>query len=213
MRDDSIARTSALPIWAAAFPIAAGLYLLWKAWVRELILQAGLLNPSAVLEPWYTDHASLTRVHLVTGALLTTLGFLQFVPRIRTKFPAVHRWTGRAVVGVAAAAAFTGIWMNLVFPYGGFFKHLGGYFFGVVVLASAVLGVRAIRRGDVFGHRAWMSRAFAIAIAAGVQRLLMSTWMRLTGSLDDTMVGVCLWTAAAIALSINELLLRRARNA
>ena len=37
------------------------------------------------------------------------------------------------------------------------------------MVACLVLGVAAIRRGDVATHRAWMTRAYAIALAAGTQ--------------------------------------------
>ena len=35
--------------------------------------------------------------------------------------------------------------------------------------ASIVLGFTAIRRGDVARHRAWMTRAYALALGAGTQ--------------------------------------------
>ena len=35
--------------------------------------------------------------------------------------------------------------------------------------AGLGLGVAAIRRGDVAAHRAWMTRTYAIALAAGTQ--------------------------------------------
>jgi hypothetical protein len=37
------------------------------------------------------------------------------------------------------------------------------------MLAGLTLGVTAIRRGDVTAHRAWMTRTYAIALAAGTQ--------------------------------------------
>lgn len=37
--------------------------------------------------------------------------------------------------------------------------------------ASTALGFRAIRRGDIVAHRAWMIRAYALAVAAGTQPL------------------------------------------
>lgn len=37
------------------------------------------------------------------------------------------------------------------------------------MVASLGLGVTAVRRGDVATHRAWMTRAYAIALAAGTQ--------------------------------------------
>ena len=35
--------------------------------------------------------------------------------------------------------------------------------------ACIVLGFAAIRRGDVARHRAWMTRAYALALGAGTQ--------------------------------------------
>ena len=37
------------------------------------------------------------------------------------------------------------------------------------MVASLGLGIGAIRHGDVATHRAWMTRAYAIALAAGTQ--------------------------------------------
>src|SRR4029077_18544619 len=37
------------------------------------------------------------------------------------------------------------------------------------MVASLVLGVAAARRRDIAAHRAWMIRAYAIALAAGTQ--------------------------------------------
>ena len=39
------------------------------------------------------------------------------------------------------------------------------------MLTAIVLGYRAIRRRDIDVHRAWMIRAYALAIAAGTQAL------------------------------------------
>lgn len=213
MRDqpaDPVGATSALPIWLLAFPITAGIHLVHRAWIREVVLQRWLERPEGAPQPWYVDHALLTRWHLLTGALLVVLGFLQFHPWIRTRHPAVHRWVGRAFVAIGAVAAVTGIWMNWVFPYGSVAKYVGGYFFGVVVIVSVSLGVREIRRGNIFAHRAWMSRAFAIVVAAGLQRAFISIWERyFDGQTTDTVVGICLWLGAFVALAVNEILLVR----
>ena len=41
--------------------------------------------------------------------------------------------------------------------------------FGSAMVACLVLGFTAIRRRDIPAHRAWMIRAYAIALAAGTQ--------------------------------------------
>jgi hypothetical protein len=37
------------------------------------------------------------------------------------------------------------------------------------MLTGLTLGINAIRRGDVNAHRAWMTRTYAVALAAGTQ--------------------------------------------
>jgi hypothetical protein len=41
--------------------------------------------------------------------------------------------------------------------------------FGSALAACLVLGVAAVRRGDIATHRAWMVRAYAIGLGAGTQ--------------------------------------------
>ena len=41
------------------------------------------------------------------------------------------------------------------------------------MVASTVLGLAAIRREDVNGHRAWMTRAYVIGLGAGTQVLTL----------------------------------------
>jgi Predicted membrane protein (DUF2306) len=41
--------------------------------------------------------------------------------------------------------------------------------FGPAMAACLVLGIAAVRRGDIAAHRAWMVRAYAIGVAAGTQ--------------------------------------------
>jgi predicted membrane protein DUF2306 len=41
--------------------------------------------------------------------------------------------------------------------------------FGSAMAACLVLGVSAVRHGDIAAHRAWMVRAYAIGLAAGTQ--------------------------------------------
>ena len=44
-----------------------------------------------------------------------------------------------------------------------------------LVAATIILGFAAIRRGDVIGHRAWMTRAYAIGLGAGTQ--VLTQWV------------------------------------
>src|SRR5688572_2575025 len=55
-------------------------------------------------------------IHIISAAIYTLVGALQFAPAIRRVRPALHRWTGRLILPFGLAAAVTGLWMTLVFP-------------------------------------------------------------------------------------------------
>jgi hypothetical protein len=45
--------------------------------------------------------------------------------------------------------------------------------FSSAMVVSIVLGFTTIRRGDVIGHRAWMTRGYAIGLGAATQMLTL----------------------------------------
>src|SRR4051795_4287458 len=111
-------------------------------------------------------------VHILGAAVFALAGSLQFAPRLRRRHPVWHRRAGR-VVGVAgllvAASAF---WLTLFYaaqPGTGALLYVLRLVFGSALAACLVLGVAAVRRGDIASHRAWMVRAYAIGLAAGTQ--------------------------------------------
>ncbi|GAA1960943.1 DUF2306 domain-containing protein [Agromyces allii] len=119
-------------------------------------------------QPWPIQLALYA--HIVGGGLALVLGPLQFWRSLRTRHPRVHRWTGRTyltAVGIGGLAALVIAPVNdagLVGLFG-----FGGL--GVVWLLTGTLAYRAIRRGDVASHRAWMMRNFALTYAAVTLRI------------------------------------------
>ena len=70
------------------------------------------------------------------------------------------------------AVALSALWMTVFYarhPGNGDLAYLFRLAFGSGMAASIVLGFAAIRRGDVARHRAWMTRAYALALGAGTQ--------------------------------------------
>ncbi|WP_353950454.1 DUF2306 domain-containing protein [Knoellia sp. S7-12] len=111
-------------------------------------------------------------VHIICAAVYALLGSLQFVPGIRRRRPGWHRGAGRVLVVAGLGVALSALWLTLFFPPQPdsgpllFVLRVG---FGSAMVASLGLGLAAIRRGDVATHRVWMTRAYAIALAAGTQ--------------------------------------------
>ncbi len=74
--------------------------------------------------------------------------------------------------------------------------------------ASIVLGFTAIRRGDIARHRAWMTRAYALALGAGTQVFTLGVGNALLGTSKlhyDLMLGAG-W---GINLGVAEYVIRR----
>jgi uncharacterized membrane protein len=110
-------------------------------------------------------------VHIIAAALYAMLGALQFSARLRRRRPNWHRRSGRLLVGAGMLVALSGLWMTLFYTGapGGDLLWAVRLLVGSAMAASIVLGFTAIRRRDIAAHRAWMVRAYALAVAAGTQ--------------------------------------------
>ena len=111
-------------------------------------------------------------VHIVCAAVYALGGAFQFAAGFRRRRLGWHRAAGRVLVVAALGVALSALWLTLFFAPqedSGPLLYVLRLVFAPALVASLVLGVAAIRRGDVATHRAWMLRAYAIALAAGTQ--------------------------------------------
>lgn len=106
-----------------------------------------------------------SRMHIIFSVLTVGLGPFQFLRGVRTKWPAAHRWLGRAyTVGVVGGGLF-GIGASF---------HAAAYPFGRLVflvlsvywLVTMTFGLRSIWRKEIVEHKRWMTRNFALSYAA-----------------------------------------------
>ncbi len=110
-------------------------------------------------------------VHIVAAALYALLGAFQFSARLRRRRPGWHRTAGRVLVGAGLVVAVSALWLTLAYPGapGGDLLWALHLLVGSAMAAGIVLGFTAIRRRDIAAHRAWMIRAYALAVGAGTQ--------------------------------------------
>ena len=151
-------------------------------------------------------------VHVVGATVYCLLGAFQFAPHFRRHRPGWHRAAGRLLVVCGLAAALSGIWMTLFFPRPPIDDVLLTpirLVFGVAMVACIVLGVAAIRRRDVAGHRAWMARGYAIGLGAGTQVLTHLPWMLLAGQPSGTARVLLILAGWVVNLAVTEWVLRR----
>jgi len=113
-------------------------------------------------------------VHIACASVFALLGAFQFAAGFRRRHRDWHRLAGRVVVACGLLVGLSGLWMTLFYTSAestGDLLYDLRLLFGSAMLGSIVLGFAAIRRGDVLGHRAWMTRAYAIGLGAGTQVL------------------------------------------
>lgn len=108
-------------------------------------------------------------VHLASVIPYALLGAFQFSSRLRRHHPGWHRGSGRLLVVLGLVVALSGLWMTLAYPRGlgtGVLLYAFRLLAGSAMAASVLLGILAIRRRDIAHHRAWRTRAYALALSA-----------------------------------------------
>jgi uncharacterized membrane protein len=158
-----------------AVPVAAGFY-------RLVTLATGAtVTPENAR---YVQSPVPVVVHIVAITGYGIFAVFQFLPRFRRRHRRWHRVAGRILVPLGLAVALSGLWMTLFYPRTPYDSAvLTGTRVLVVtgMVAALVLGFRAIRRRDVAAHRAWMIRAYAIAMGAGTQAFTNAPYVAATG--------------------------------
>ncbi|MFI5898458.1 DUF2306 domain-containing protein [Actinoplanes sp. NPDC051513] len=153
-------------------------------------------------------------VHIISAVTYATLGAFQFSSRLRRRRPGWHRMAGRVLVVLGLAVAFSALWMTLFYPRQPGTGELAYVFrlaFGSSMAASITLGFAAIRRRDIAGHRAWMTRAYALALGAGTQVFTQGIGGAVFGASELT-TDLSLGAGWVINLAVAEYVIRRYRS-
>jgi uncharacterized membrane protein len=148
-------------------------------------------------------HYGLLVTHIFTATAALVLGPLQFVPAIRAR-RRWHRRIGRAylLVGVLPAAV-TAVPVALLSDR--IVTQVGLVIPAVGWLVTAWLAVRAIRRGDVAAHRAWMMRNYALTFLAVTARVVVPLVL-LTGLATGAIAPADAPTAVTSLIPVGQVL-------
>lgn len=198
-------------IYLASFYAPATLSGHFAAWNRNPMLLKGYVAGQTA---WNLSFAA----HVTLAAVVSFGGVMQLAAPLRRRFPAVHRWNGRAFMLAASIAGASGLWMTW---FGGASVGGGGVIGSLAVSLDAVLifvfaGVawRAARRRRFATHRRWALRLFMAANGVWFLRLGLFGWYVLTGGLGltDTLDGPANYgldfAAYLVPLGLLELYLR-----
>ncbi|NUO56230.1 MAG: DUF2306 domain-containing protein [Hamadaea sp.] len=149
-------------------------------------------------------------LHIVGSVLFAVLGALQFAPGLRRR--RWHRYAGRLVLPSGIAVAVSGLWMTLTYalpPIEDSGLSVIRVFVSTGMLFCLVLGFVAVRRRDFMTHRAWMMRAYALALGAGTQAFTFAFWTVAVGEPGVLAYALLMLAAWLINLTVAEWFIRR----
>jgi uncharacterized membrane protein len=161
----------------------------------------------------YAENPVIARLHVIPGALFLIFGALQFSDRFRRRHLRFHRWAGRILIVLAlGGVAFSAFYFSFLMPFAGpaetvAFIPFGGFF--VIAIVRAFI---AIRRRDIETHRAWMTRAYALAVGVSVVRLValfLDPLLTIYAVAPGMIFVVSVWVGFSATVAATEVWLRR----
>lgn len=187
----------------AFIPIAAGAF-------RLATLAAGVPVTAANLR--FVTSPIPVVLHIVSVTIYSVIGAFQFSSGFRRRWPGWHRAAGRVLVVAGLVAALSGLWMALFYaivPADTPLLHALRLIFGAGMAVALVLGLVAIRDGNVARHQDWMRRAYAIGLGAGTQALIQIPPIMIFGTPDADTHALLMGAAWIINLAVAEWLIQR----
>lgn len=187
----------------SAIPLGAGVYRL-----TELIGGADITPANAR----FFGAPLPVVLHIIGAAFYAILGAFQFAPRFRQRRPGWHRAAGRLLVPCGLLVGLSGLWMTIFYPGANgtsALLYVLRLLFGSAMVVSIVLGLIAIRQGNVKRHRAWMTRGYALGLGAGTQVLTLAAGEMVFGPPNDLGRALLMGAAWMINLVVAEWTIRK----
>ena len=154
-------------------------------------------------------------VHIVLGTAFLILSAVQFSPELRARNRSWHRSAGKVAMICGIVAGLSGVWLVVAYPPSALatpFMDGIRILVGTSLAVAVALAYRAVRRRDILAHRAWMIRAFALAIAGTTQALVIGLWLAIVGELTPESATALITIGFLINILIAEWRIRSASN-
>ncbi len=159
----------------------------------------------------FIAHSTAIYTHIFASVIALVLGPFQFHARLRNTHRFLHRLTGRIYLGIGVlVGGLSGLYIS-TFAFGGVAAKLGFAALAVCWLYSGARAITAIRRGAVDEHRRWMTRNFALTLAAVSLRIYLPISM-ISGIPFETAYPVIAWLAWVPNLLLAEWIVSRSCN-
>jgi tetratricopeptide (TPR) repeat protein len=132
--------------------------------------------------------------HLLFAAVISASGGLQLVARLRSRFPAFHRWNGRVYLLAAFTQGLTGLYLTTSGRrvLGDLSQRVALWISALLLIAFSVLALRSALGRDFRTHERWALRLFLVASGSWFFRVGLFLTLILFGPVGfdpDTFTG------------------------
>lgn len=136
------------------------------------------LNEMNLNSIWYV----MLYTHVTTAIIAISIGWIQFISKLRAKSYRLHKIIGRIYSGCIVLSGISGIYLSF-YATGGLISTLGFLMLSLAWLYTLYQAIRAIAvRKDIIAHKKWMTRNFALTFAAVTLRIYLPVSMLLFGT-------------------------------
>jgi len=123
-------------------------------------------------------------VHLLVAMTIMIGGPLQFIPRIRKRYPVFHRWNGRVYVLLTALGGLSGLYMIWTRQLDAAqVNRFAMSLEALLIVVSGILVYRFAVKRKMQRHEEWAFRLFLVASGVWFFRVLIMFWFMVTGGL------------------------------
>ena len=139
-----------------------------------VLLKPGALssprNPAGDLDAHFASERTLVLTHILPAMLFMILGPLQFARGLRSRYPQMHRWSGRIFLAASAVVGISGLRLAYGKTIGGMDEKAAIVLFGTLFLIALGTALWHALRREFAQHREWMIRGYAIGLAVAAIR-------------------------------------------
>lgn len=188
-------------------------------WALAALLALGVAGYSfavfALRDPLYVDLAADSfrarpwgiLPHSLFGGIALALAPFQFLQASWRRRPALHRSLGIVCAAAMFVTGASGLYMSF-YAYGGASAASGFGTMAVALLVCPAVALRRLQARDLFAHRVWMIRAYAVLFAAVTFRLWLPALIPLFGEVRPA-YATAAWLSWTINLAWAEWFVRR----
>ncbi|SHG56612.1 DUF2306 domain-containing protein [Flavobacterium defluvii] len=108
--------------------------------------------------------------HIIPGGIALLVGWIQFIPKLRSKKIKLHRNIGKLYVASVLISSLSGIYIG-VFATGGIWSAIGFISLALIWFTSTLLAYLTIKKGKINEHHKMMIYSYAACSAAITLRI------------------------------------------